>query len=670
MKRHTSIPLAALAGAILFFSLNAGSAQAFHTCAGGTAVCGQNSGLVPFHKDAIMASLIWPQVQAGTSGKADCPQMMIWMRPSEYKPKDYLNPTVGGVFSGFRQKYIERVQGGFGLGQLDRSGWSRYAPDLDRENAQLIDVCGLQASIDAGTFTKTRIADLTNQDIRRTDRFFRDAGFSRGLSYNLFCMGQEAGVDGRLYVFGLHDKGGNNGGRKVNVFDPGSQQWVSRGTTCIRAGWEADPNGTIPPHCDPLDEKNTDPPLPSDMKYQRWYPTTVTLPDGRILILSGTDQDTSVGDALASGTKVRQPVPEVYDPKTDRTVALESARKLLSMYPRAFVVQTGPRKDDWKVAVLAEVDPERPLPGQTGGPDIRGYDPFFYTGNTYLLDVQSALADRSRHVPAHNHWTLVAKAENAHEGAGSAIKVKINGDGTWSQEVFSFGGGNGSGSDAVATVERINFSDASPAWQKMSDLILPADQNNVIILPDGKLLVVGGRAAGVNTLHYQMFDPADGSRTDLVESPVPRHDHSTALLMPNGGVWVMGGNRVQLIPGGDENQAIPVTEFYRPPYFFKGPRPVIQQAPSVLSYRKTFDLSVTGGQIGSVVLIRTGPITHNWTWGNRYVELPFEGGSDGRVRVKTPPLPGLAVAGDYLLFVVNRDGVPSEGKRVRLTAGD
>jgi hypothetical protein len=302
-----------------------GTASASHTCAA-PEVCGQNSGLVPFHKDAILAGLIWDKPDS------KCPTMMIWMRPSEYKPKDYLNPTVGGVFSGFNQKYIERVQGGFSLGQLDRSGWSRYAPDLDRENAQLIDVCGLQAQIDSGMFTKTDVAALTDRDMARTDRFFRDAGFSTGLSYNLFCMGQEAGVDGRLYVFGLHDKGGNNGGRKVNIFDPQANQWLPRGTTCVRAGWEADPTGTIPPHCDPLDEANTDPPLPSDMTYQRWYPTTVLLPDGRILILSGTDQDTSVGDAGASRTKVRQPVPEVYDPRTDTTVALENARKLLPMY--------------------------------------------------------------------------------------------------------------------------------------------------------------------------------------------------------------------------------------------------------------------------------------------------------------------------------------------------
>ena len=655
--------------AIPLFALDSGSASASHTCAGGPSVCGQNSGLVPFHKDAILASLIWD------TAKTECPKMVIWMRPAEYKPRNYLSPTVGGVFSGFNPKYLERVQGGFGLGQLDRSGWSRYAPDLDRENAQLIDVCGLQAAIDSEKFTKASIAALADADIALTDPFFQDAGYSRGLSYNLFCMGQEAGTDGRIYVFGFHDKGGNNGGRKVNIFDPKTEQWVWRGTTCVRSGWEADPSGTIPPHCDPLDEANTDPPLPSDMKYQRWYPTTVALPDGRILILSGSDSDTSKGP---SGTpdpakleEFRIPVPEVYDPETDKTVALENAKKLLPMFPRAFVVQTGPGKKDWKVAVTAEVDPGRPLPGQPGGPNIGGYDPFFYVGNTYLLDVQAALADPNINVPAYNHhWTYVGKALSAHEASASAIKVKIFADGTWSQEVFSFGGDNGSGSPNVSTVEKINFSDPAPAWQRLSDLVLPATQNNVVVLPDGKLLVVGGRGAGVNTLHYQMFDPADGSRTDLIESPVPRHDHSTALLHPNGGVWVMGGNRVQLIPGGNENLAVPVMEFYRPPYFFKGPRPVIEKAPHQLHYGKTFRLRVTGGEIESVAIIRTGPITHNWTWGNRYVQLPFEVDTKGRLHVMAPPLPGLAIAGDYLLFVVNKGGIPSEGKHVRLKLAD
>jgi Galactose oxidase-like, Early set domain len=478
-------------------------------------------------------------------------------------------------------------------------------------------------------------------------------------------------------VIGGHDKGGNNGLRKISIFSPKTMKWLRRPIPPVRSEWEADPTGTMP-HSDPLDETNTDPSDPSDM---RWYPTAATLPDGKILILSGTDQDTSVGPDEASATKVRQAVPEVYDPKTDTTVALENARKLLPMYVRSFVVQTGPGWNDWKVAVTAEVEP--PLPRQPGGPNIRGYDPFFYNGNTYLLDVLGALADPDINVPGEEHWTFVNTAASAHESGAGVRMVTIYNNHSWSQEVFLFGGDDGSGSSTVATAEKINFSDPAPKWQMLSDLVQPATQNKVVVLPNGKLIIVGGRGEDVNSLQYQMFDPVDGSRTDLITSPVPRHDHATALFQRNGGVWVMRGNRVNLIPGDPRTQAqrdasVPVLEFYKPPYFFKGPRPVIDEAPDRIKYAKTFKLEVSGWAIdsaspwaiGSVVLIRTGPITHNWTWGNQYVKLPFTKGDHGKLHVTAPPLPGLAIPGDYLLFVVTKGGIPSEGKHVRLKLKD
>jgi hypothetical protein len=627
------------------------------------AVCGQNSGLVPFHKDAIHASLIWTK-------KSQCPKMLVWMRPSEYKPSAYLLPTSGGVFSGFNPEYIQTVQGGFSLGQLDRSGWSRYAPDMARENTQLIDVCGLQALIDAGKFTKTSIAALTDTDMALTDPFFKNAGFSKGLGYNIFCAGNVAGVDGRIYVIGGHDKGGNNGIRKINIFDPKTEQWVPRSVPCVRSEWQADPTGQAFDHCDALDEANTDPDDPSDMTYQRWYPTGVALPDGRILILSGTDQDTSKGPNGASATKVRQAVPEVYDPRTDRTIALENARKLFNMYPRAFVTQTGPGKDDWKVCVAGgAVMP--PLPGEPGGANINGYDPFVYNGDTYCLDVLAALADQNRDVPAAHHWQLIDTALDAHDSGAGVRLVTPNADGTWSQKVFLFGGNSGAGTDNVATAEVIDLSHPEPKWQQIDPLAVAAGQNNVVALPDGKLLVVGGRE-GADSLRYQLYDPADGSRQDLIESPIPRHDHSTALLQPNGGVWIMGGNRVQLNPGGDENLAVPVLEFYQPPYFFtKESRPIIAKAPEQIHYGQQFKLDVSeaggeGGEIASVALLRTGPITHNWARGNQYVKLPFTKEQNGKLSVTSPPLPGLAVAGDYLLFLVDKDGVPSVGKHLWL----
>jgi hypothetical protein len=58
------------------------------------------------------------------------------------------------------------------------------------------------------------------------------------------------------------------------------------------------------------------------------------------------------------------------------------------------------------------------------------------------------------------------------------------------------------------------------------------------------------------------------------------------------------------------------------------------------------------------------PQTHKWDWGNRYVELAFDRGENGRLTVVAPATPGLAVPGYYMLFVLNHAGVPSEAELV------
>lgn len=666
MKNHHEIFLASLGLMAWLLAVSTltpdRTALASHTpCVGGPSVCGQNSGLVPFKKDAIGATLHWRD-SSNSKWKAECPKMLIWMRPSEYKPNDYTLTGVDAngqpIFGGFNPNYLNLVQGvnqgGPNLGNLDQSGWSRYAPDRDRENTQLIDVCGLQDEIANGVFNKATIPELTDADMSLSDPYFEDAGFSKGLGYNIFCLGHVAGVDGRSYHFGQHDKQGNNGGAKVNIFDPKKEEWVSRTLPCTRTEWEVDPTGTFP-HCNPLDEANTSPLDLSDMKYKRWYPTAVTLPDGRILILSGSDTVQGAPVPL-----IRQPVPEIYDPKTDRTVALENAQKFLPMYPRAHVVQTGPGENDWKVCSLGEVVT------RVGG----GYDPFQLDGRTSCLDVLGALADPDRDVPATKHWTLVDTALNAHDSGAGVMMVTINWDGTWSQEQWVFGGSNNAGPNSgnVATVEKINWAAAAPQWQQQTDLHQVATQNNVVALPTGDMLIVGGRSGGAlgNSLQYQMFRQ-NGSRTDLIISNVPRHDHSTALAVLDGSVFVMGGNRTDLLPAAQRNQSVPVLEVYKLPYFFNGPRPVIEKAPGKIHYGQTFNLEVAGDEIGAVAILRTGPITHNWAWGNQYVKLPFQKDKKyGRLEVKAPHLPGLAIAGDYILFVVSEDGVPSLGQRIQI----
>jgi hypothetical protein len=107
-------------------------------------------------------------------------------------------------------------------------------------------------------------------------------------------------------------------------------------------------------------------------------------------------------------------------------------------------------------------------------------------------------------------------------------------------------------------------------------------------------------------------------------------------------------------------------------------RPVITDSPEEISYRGTFDIEVAGppDQIASVVLLRSDHNTHSLTAGDRYVKLAFQQKADdrqgnsrgdereGELRVVSPKVPAQATPGIYMLFVVDRNGVPSAGRRL------
>jgi Domain of unknown function (DUF1929) len=682
MTTKATKSMALLLAATSTVALAAGAA---HSQNADPAEVGQLSPLIPLPKDAIHAGLSWT--------KKSGPKICFGMRPSEY-----IGHHLVDEHRDLKNVFQQLVYGGFGFSTgphgLDQSVANS---EIDRDNFVCWDLTHPDAFKDTGEFS---ILDengnplVTRADIALTEDAISDAGHSTGLDYNIFCSGNVALADGRWAFIGGHDKSGNNGITKITIFDPVSQTWVDRDVPPVKADFLDDPEGQHPDqHADALDETNTDPPHPSDMKYQRWYPTGVVLPNKKLLILSGTDQDSSLGPAQGFGapctdppenapcSKVRVDVPELYDPETDSTIALENAAKLQPMYVRSYVIQTGRDRNDWKVVAVGEVDPEF-IPGVE---EIGGYDPFYYTGATYLLDVQAAARDEDRDVPAEDHWELVATAQIAHD-SGAGVQIwELDQDG-WaiSQKVALFGGSCGEvPEDAAgeplfpcdeATVEMIDFEAETPSWQVQQRLIQPASQNNAVVLPNGKALVVGGLSGGrgpwENSFHLQLFDPKDGSITPLVETKVPRHDHSTIALLPDGSVAILGGNATDLANDPQRTQAgVPNVQIYKPSYFFTGgPKPVIEEAPHKLQYGGEFhvEISVEGAdEIGSVVLQRIGPVTHNWDWGNRHVKLWFEQEKE-RLKVSSPAAPGLAVPGDYLMFVVSKDGVPSHARVVHL----
>ncbi|MGH9583747.1 MAG: galactose oxidase early set domain-containing protein, partial [Bryobacteraceae bacterium] len=143
----------------------------------------------------------------------------------------------------------------------------------------------------------------------------------------------------------------------------------------------------------------------------------------------------------------------------------------------------------------------------------------------------------------------------------------------------------------------------------------------------------------------------------------PREYHSTALLLPDGRV-VQSGMGADFGNVPDETSA----EFFSPPYLFKGPLPVITQAPGKILYGSNFTVATPdAATIGKVVLIRTGAVTHAFDQNTRYVPLTFQR-SSGALTVSAPADGDSAPPGHYMLFILNNSGVPSVAPIVQLAA--
>jgi hypothetical protein len=134
--------------------------------------------------------------------------------------------------------------------------------------------------------------------------------------------------------------------------------------------------------------------------------------------------------------------------------------------------------------------------------------------------------------------------------------------------------------------------------------------------------------------------------------------HSTAVLLPDGRV---------LSAGQDSGGLATYGEIFSPPYLFKGARPTITAAPGTAAFNAQVTVTTPdAASIGSVMLIRPGSVTHQIDSDQRALPLSFTAGS-GQLTVRMPANGNIAPPGYYMLFIVNRTGVPSVAKFVRLT---
>ena len=349
-----------------------------------------------------------------------------------------------------------------------------------------------------------------------------------------------------------------------------------------------------------------------DMAHGRWYPTSTVLGDGRVLIFSGLDET----GATNSQT-------EIYTVGGGWAPAV-TAPWIPPLYPRMHLLPNG------KV---------------------------FYSGST----TQSRTFD-----PSTNTWSGVI-ATTKYGGTrlyGSSVLLPLTPP-NYIPKVMIFGGGN----PATATTEIIDLSAATPAWASGPDMSAPRIEMNATILPNGKILTVGGSLndedVSTASLNADLYDPVANTMSSAGANAVPRLYHSVALLLPDATVWVAGGNPTR---GSYE----PSVEIYSPAYLFNpngtpATRPAITTTPSVIGYGTTFQVQTPdAANIASAVLVKDGAVTHAFNMDQRLMGLAFAAAT-GTLTVTGPPNGNIAPPGYYMLFLINNAGVPSVAKFVQVS---
>ena len=424
---------------------------------------------------------------------------------------------------------------------------------------------------------------------------------SDGNTINLFCSGHTFLEDGRLLVTGGHlfDSQGLN---TTTFYDPVANKWTAGPT----------------------------------MNNGRWYPTAITLPDGRAFVISGSFANGPLAPPLPNNPNksVVNAFPQILENGNWQNV---TDFDTLPLFPRIHVAPNGFLFMSGSLATTYYFENLQ----QPGNPGT---------------------------------WVPIAERSAGNAEYAPSVMYDVG------KVVFIGGGGGGDKGEAnlTNTVEIIDLNAQNPAWAKVAPMNFPRRQHNATLLPDGTVFVTGGsQGAGFDNLNpnqpvrtSELFDPSNGTWTEMASEAVDRCYHSTAVLLPDGRVFSGGGGEYAPTPGMS-NPAVNShadAQLFSPPYLFKGPRPVITNAPASVAYGKTFVVETPApGEISQVTWIRLSSVTHSFNPNQRINFLDFQPGPN-QLTVTAPANGNVCPPGHYMLFLLNQNKVPSIAAIIQVTA--
>lgn len=452
------------------------------------------------------------------------------------------------------------------------------------------------------------------------------------LASDIFCSGHAALPDGRVLV------AGGTFGYDVKRF--------------AMPFWILDQGIPLPPFSGLEQSYLFDPVTGSwtrvaDMVHPRWYPTLITLGDGRILAAAGLTKHFP--------WFILKTI-EIYSPHQGWQT-LKGGDRWLPLYPRLHLLPHG------EVFYAASYNTHYVYPFR-----VKDFPPA-------TLNVDTG------------EWTNINRPKKYQREEGSSVLLPLlpndNPEDNYRARVLLIGGGSPAGTTASATCEIIDFGEKEPKWEPISHMTHARYYAYPVILPNKCVLVIGGRR-GEKAIHImdphhdhgcmegepppqdnkavrepELFDPVRKTWTTMAPMSCDRLYHSNALLLPDGRVMAAGSN-----PASGCNELR--IEIYRPPYLHTTDRPAIEEAPPEITYGAEFEIkTAAANEIKEVALIKPTVTTHCVNTEQRYVGLVFHVIGSGTLVAKVPKNRNVAPPGYYMLFIV-RDGIPSTAKFIHV----
>jgi len=440
---------------------------------------------------------------------------------------------------------------------------------------------------------------------------------------------------------------------------------------------------------DPATDLSTDV-LVTNTGADMFCPGTAVLPDGRVLVNGGSSSPkTSIYQYLTSSWSVSGEMNVARGYEADTLLSTGNVFTLGGSWSGGDGGKTG---EVWNSSTGTWKEYSGIPETNIVGPDPAG----IYRGDNHLwLFAQSGGAVFHAGPSAQMNWITTSTGTGTIQSAGNrgADPYSINGNAVLYDvgKILKVGGapaysqdqGTAYATNSAYLIDITAGVGKTPTVTKLTSMSYQRAFSNAVVLPDGEVVVVGGQSVpepftdNAAILVPEIWSPVTKTFRLLNPMQTPRTYHSTAILLPDGRVFVGGGG--QCGTGCAQNHL--TAEILTPPYLLNADssaatRPGIMAAtPSATlggSITITTQAAASYAPVASFALMRLSSVTH--TVNNDQRRIPFSTALGNATvtgaqswQLAIPSDPGVVLPGYYMLFALSASGVPSVSTTVQLT---